>query len=251
MDRGKSLDLIVWAGEEDSLSYSLLAAGSRVKVKAHPLPVIQRPGVSVLGAEMSVAHPTAVAALEELVNQRPSGCVGIAVPPGLAALRVAALGDGLAKAVGWADSLAFAGRLPGAYGFLARVGGMVAALREQLGEQYLRVPALIDTRGPVAWAALAALTQLRVDGVASAPDAMTGAVAHRLGVEVARPEASGGSGPGIIFDDDGFAVSSGAESVAPVRVPSSLIELHTVAAQLRLFTSREPDLAAMREVLGS
>ncbi len=251
MDRGKPLDLIIWAGDEGTLSYKLLSAGTSVHVKAHPLPAIHRPGASALAAEMSVAHPAAVEALEELVNQRPDGCVGIAIPPGLAALRVAALGDGLAKAVGWADSLAFAGGLPGAYGFLARVGGMVAALREQLGEQYVSLPAYIDTRGPEAWAALAALTQLRVNGVASASDAMTGAVAHRLGVELARLPASGGSGPRITFDDDGFIVSSAGPSVTPVRIGSELIELHTVAAQLRLFTSREPDIDAMREVLGS
>lgn len=251
MDRGKPLDLIVWAGQDDTLSYRLLAAGTSVRVAAHPLSAIQRPGVSALAAEMSVAHPAAVKALEELVDQRPDGCVGIAVPPGLAALRVAALGDGLAKAVGWADSLAFAGGLPGAYGFLARVGGMVAALREQLGERYLHIVAQIDTRGPEAWAALAALTQLRVNGVSSAPDAMTGAVAHRLGVEVARTAASASSEPRIIFDDGGFTIGSSTPSAAPVRVPSELIELHTVAAQLRLFTSREPDLDAMREVLGS
>ena len=247
MDRGQPLGVILWAGEADTLSFRLLAAGASARVEACAL---ESPGASAPMAEMSIAHPAAVKALEELVDGRPNDCIGIAVPPGLAALRVAALGDGLAKAVGWADSLAFAGGLPGAYGFLARVGGMVAALREELGEQYVHVPALIEMRGPEAWAALAALTQLRVDGVACAPDALTGAVAHRLGVELARPSASSNAARRIIFDDDGFTLSSDSESVAPVRVGSKLIELHTVAAQLRLFTSREPDLDAMRKVVG-
>ncbi|MFT3942511.1 MAG: hypothetical protein QM705_01605 [Ancrocorticia sp.] len=245
MDRGEPLKHILWAGDEDTLTFRLLCAGTSAQVEACALPVTS----GAAAPEIAFPHPAAVKALEDLVAQRPAGCVGIAVPPGLAALRVASLGDGLAKAVGWADSLAFAGGMPGAYGFLARVGGMVAALRERLGERYLHVPAQIDTRGPVAWAALAALTQLRADGVACAPDALTGAVAHRLGVELARASTSNGSG--IIFDDDGFTVSFHDLSVQPVRVDNALIELHTVAAQLRLFTSREPDLAAMREVLGA
>ncbi len=249
MDRGQPLDLIIWVGEEDDLSCRLLAAGTPAKVAARTLAASHQ-GASLLGPEIAFAHPASVAALENLVAERPSSCVGIALPPGLAALRVAALGDGLAKAVGWSDSLAFAGGMPGAYGFLARVGGMVAALRERLGVHYLHIPALIEARGPEAWAALAALTQLRVDGVVCAPDALTGAVAHRLGVELARPSASGGSGPRIIFDDDGFSVRPANESVEPVHVDTALIELHTVAAQLRLFTSREPDLDAMRKVLG-
>ena len=187
MDRGQPLDLIIWAGEEDALSCRLLAAGTAARVEARPLAHRSQQGTVLSGPEVVFAHPAMVKALEDLVVERPSSCVGIAVPPGLAALRVAALGDGLAKAVGWSDSLAFAGGMPGAYGFLARVGGMVEALRERLGMRYLHMPALIEARGPQAWAALAALTQLRVYGVACAPDALTGAVAHRLGVELVRP----------------------------------------------------------------
>lgn len=101
MDRGQPLGVILWAGEADTLSFRLLAAGASARVEACAL---ESPGASAPMAEMSIAHPAAVKALEELVDGRPNDCIGIAVPPGLAALRVAALGDGLAKAVGWADS---------------------------------------------------------------------------------------------------------------------------------------------------
>lgn len=88
---------------------------------------------------------------------------------------------------------------------------------------------------------MAALTQLRCTALEVA-DPLSKAVAHRLGVELASVRD-----PGIIYSGSASVYSTS----GTVRVPSSLIALHTVAAQLRLFLSREPDLASMRQVIDS
>lgn len=90
-----------------------------------------------------------------------------------------------------------------------------------------------------------------MNGVASAPGAMTGAVAHRLGVELARLPASGGSWPSDHIRRRRIHRKFRRTFSYTGSIGSELIELYTVAAQLRLFTSREPDIDAMREVLGS
>ena len=251
MGRGESPGLILWTGSARALTYRLLETGSEVPVES-------------IGDIGEAASPQdQLSSLQALIARRPPECLGVALPPGLTALRGAAGADGLAKAVGWSDSLAFAGGLPGAFAFLAKVGGMVAAIRETTGERYCDLPARIETNGPVAWAALAALTQLRTSGVSAAPDAMTGAVAHRLGVELARSRPPGAElSPGdqagvagILFDSEGFHIDWSAAGDEPdggarsALVGADLVELHTVAAQVRLFTSREPNMEAMREVL--
>ena len=210
-----SSELIVWAGPDDALASQLLNAGT-------PATVISR-------------HVS----LPELLKERDETWCGVVVPPGLSALRVAESSAGLARSVGFADTLAFAGNLPGAFGFLARVSGMVQAIRQIVGTTYLSGVARLDTTGPVSWAALAALTQLRVDSIESRPDAMIGAVAHRLGVSVAPPTHD----PTLTFGEDGLIVGD-------VAVSGQLMELHTVAAQIRLLTSREPQIEAMMKVCG-
>lgn len=207
--------MIVWAGSESDLGYQLIAAGTPVAVQA------------VSGSPA------------EVLAGRQDSWLGVACPPGLGALRAAESSDGLARAVGFADTLAFAGGLPGAFGFLSRVGGMVQAIRQACGLQYLSGPARIDTTGPVAWAALAALTQLRAERIDSAPDAMTGAVAHRLGITVSPVMSSSD----ISFDGEGFTIGD-------VEVPGQQVELYTAGAQIRLLTSKEPDVAAMQKACG-
>ena len=282
MGQGESSGLIWWLGSLQDLTCRLLRAGSDADVV-------------ILDESFGAGQPVndQVARLQRLIDERPRECIGVALAPGLAALRVSAGADGLAKAVGWADSLAFAGGLPGAFAFLARVGGMVAAVREALGQSYCHRPAHIGSQGPEAWAALAALTQLRATGISAVPDAMTGAVAHRMGVELARiggvgagrtgvnnhaglgSSAGGGLADGggataggedaptpggtIRFDSSGFRIERGPAArdshendqaqCGSIHVGNDAIELHTVAAQLRLFTSREPDVAAMRGVV--
>ena len=292
MGQGESSGLIWWLGSLQDLTCRLLRAGSDADVV-------------ILDESFGAGQPVndQVARLQRLIDERPRECIGVALAPGLAALRVSAGADGLAKAVGWADSLAFAGGLPGAFAFLARVGGMVAAVREALGQSYCHRPAHIGSQGPEAWAALAALTQLRATGISAVPDAMTGAVAHRMGVELARiggvgagrtgvnnhaglgssaggglaggGGATGGNATGggvtaggenapmpggtIRFDSSGFRIERGPAArdshendqaqCGSIHVGNDAIELHTVAAQLRLFTSREPDVAAMRGVV--
>ena len=282
MGQGESSGLIWWLGSLQDLTCRLLRAGSDADVV-------------ILDESFGAGQPVndQVARLQRLIDERPRECIGVALAPGLAALRVSAGADGLAKAVGWADSLAFAGGLPGAFAFLARVGGMVAAVREALGQSYCHRPAHIESQGPEAWAALAALTQLRATGISAVPDAMTGAVAHRMGVELARiggvgagrtgvnnhaglgSSAGGGLADGggataggedaptpggtIRFDSSGFRIERGPAArdshendqaqCGSIHVGNDAIELHTVAAQLRLFTSREPDVAAMRGVV--
>ncbi len=277
MGQGESAGLIWWLGSPQDLTYRLLAAGSPTGVEA--LGGLSTP----ISSGTTAAPQEQLALLRELIAGRPGNCVGLVLPPGLAALRAAVGADGLAKAVGWADSLAFAGGLPGAFAFLARVGGMVAAIREAVGERYCEVPARIEMQGPEAWAALAALTQLRACGVSAFPDAMTGAVAHRLGVEMARykdvslgesaPEADrDGRVRGLRFDSTGFFLDLAEDAGEPdskgkapinessgcgttvgapgsLHVGNDLVELHTVAAQLRLFTSREPSMRTMRQAL--
>ena len=282
MGQGESSGLIWWLGSLQDLTCRLLRAGSDADVV-------------ILDESFGAGQPVndQVDRLQRLIDERPRECIGVALAPGLAALRVSAGADGLAKAVGWADSLAFAGGLPGAFAFLARVGGMVAAVREALGQSYCHRPAHIGSQGPEAWAALAALTQLRATGISAVPDAMTGAVAHRMGVELARiggvgagrtgannhvglgSSAGGGLAGGggataggedaptpggtIRFDSSGFRIERGPAArdshendqaqCGSIHVGNDAIELHTVAAQLRLFTSREPDVAAMRGVV--
>lgn len=246
--------MIWWVGSAQDLTSRMLSAGSQFEV------VNLDDSRLVRGSQVT----DQVAELQALIENRPVHCLGIALPPGLAGLRAAAGADGLARAVGWADCLAFAGGLPGGFAFLARVGGMVRAIREAVGEQYLPHTAQLDTRGPAAWAAMAALTELRVTGISAIPDAMTGAVAHRLGIELVRggdSETFGNSvshpkqalirhdasGFSFVLDEGSTDASTGRSR--PVKVDNELIELHTVAAQIRLFTSREPDLERMRREL--
>ncbi|MGO1591411.1 MAG: hypothetical protein ACTHW1_06335 [Ancrocorticia sp.] len=210
MDGRESSGLIIWAGSDTDLYFRLLSAGSPCAVVAADTP------------------------LPDLLAAREGDWRGIAVAPGMEGLRAAESSDGLARAVGFADTLAFAGNLPGAFGFLARVGGMVAAIREACGAPYLAGTARINATGPVAWAGLAALTQLRVERIESRPDALVGAVAHRLGVTVSAPRGEAR----VTFDGEGFAVDD-------IRVSGDRVELHTAAAQIRLLTSRAPDMGAM------
>ena len=81
--------MIVWAGSQEDLGYRLLAAGTTEHVIAKS---------GDLGEVLSLREPA---------------WSGVAVPPGTGALRLAENSDGLAKAVGFADTLAFAGGLPG------------------------------------------------------------------------------------------------------------------------------------------
>ncbi|MDO4887933.1 MAG: hypothetical protein Q3979_04400 [Actinomycetaceae bacterium] len=162
-----------------------------------------------------------------------------------AGLRRAELADGLARAVGYADCLAFAGGLPGAYGFCARVAGLVQAVREGVGQTYVASDAVIVGSGCEAWASLAAATQLRASSLALAtPDAVTSAVAHRLGVELAHPSGRTDDA-NLVFDAHGPAVR-----VGNVAIGRAAIALHTVATQVRLLTSKEPDIEAMRRACG-
>lgn len=115
---------------------------------------------------------------------------GICVDTGVreVAFRSAERNDGLAGAVGWCDTLAFAGGLPGAFGFCCRVGGLVQAIREQLGQMYVRIPAVIVGGGSEAAAAMAAFTQLKATALtlyAPKRDALVLAVSHRMGLDIA------------------------------------------------------------------
>ncbi|MDN6486388.1 MAG: hypothetical protein L0K34_02740 [Ancrocorticia sp.] len=207
--------MIVWAGSQEDLGYRLLAAGTTEHVIAKS---------GDLGEVLSLREPA---------------WSGVAVPPGTGALRLAENSDGLAKAVGFADTLAFAGGLPGAFGFLSRVAGMVEAVRQASGQEYLAGYARVNATGPEAWAALAALTQLRVERIESTPDALVGAVAHRLWITVTPPQHE----PTIEFDPTGFRWDG-------ARASNERVELYTAGAQIRLLTSREPDIEAMMAACG-
>lgn len=166
------------------------------------------------------------------------------------AMRAAELRDGLASAVGFADTLAFAGSLPGAYAFCARVGGVVAAFRESMGRDYALTDGAVIGSGPEAWAGLAALTQVRVSKLtvhAEPFDAVTPAVAHRLGIDILTADADSFATAPVIYSARELAVIL----KRPDRglVIDESVALHTVAAQVRLLTSKEPDMKAMRAVI--
>lgn len=181
--------------------------------------------------------------LGDVASQVVGVCVG--GPSRTRVASAAALNDGLAKAVGFSDTLATAG-VPGYFGFASRVYGLVEAVREVMGERYVGGEAAVLGSGPDAWAALAAFTQLRVDHLVAyvePRDALTQAVAHRLGLDLdARPVES----------------CTGADLVLDARMPSlnvhgvdcwDVVGLHTVAAQIKVLTSKQPNLNDLRNVL--
>lgn len=171
-------------------------------------------------------------------------CLGFATAPLAGTLRRADAGDGLATAVGCADCLAFAAGIPRAYAFCTRVGGIVAAVREASGRERLRGELAVLGSGPEAWAALAAFAQLKaaITAYVEPRDAVTGAVAHRMGLDLpTAPLAAWEEGSGAVYDSRSLRLRAGRTCVG-----RSSILLHTVAAQVRLLTSREPDMRAMR-----
>ena len=218
MAREESAELILFAGGLSAYNIDLLRAGSSARIE--PLS----------------------GSLNEAIGAHTPNTLGIVIAPedGVAAMKACHLSDGLARAVGSVDSIGFSRNLPGAYGFLALVGGIVEAVREAAGRRYIAGNAHIEAAGPLAWSALAALTQLRVTGIDAGGDPFSGAVAHRLGIELERINVAdlvvSGDERGLTLTCDSFAVE-------PAQVA-----LHTAAAQLRLFTSREPDVAEMRRV---
>ena len=169
-----------------------------------------------------------------------------------AAMQAAELRDGLASAVGFADTLAFAGPLPGAYAFCARVGGIVAAFREAAGKPRIMADGAVVGSGPEAWAGLAALTQLRVRRLVAHTepfDAATPAVAHRLGIELATADAAAFAGAPVVYSARELAAIVNDEERG--LIVNETVALHTAAAQIRLLTSKEPDLEAMRDAMRS
>ncbi len=130
-------------------------------------------------------------------------CLGFATAPLAGTLRRADAGDGLATAVGCADCLAFAAGIPRAYAFCTRVGGIVAAVREASGRERLRGELAVLGSGPEAWAALAAFAQLKaaITAYVEPRDAVTGAVAHRMGLDLpTAPLAAWEVGSWGVFD---------------------------------------------------
>lgn len=182
--------------------------------------------------------------IDDALTHRTPEVLGIIVPVVQAgeALRKVSLADGLAKAVGGADSIGFSRSLPGSFGFLAMTGGIVAAFRQRSHPRQrplTDLDARLDIRGPRAWAALAALVQLRISHVDGGGDPFISGVAHRLGIELHKVD-----NPDVIVSLDGVGVQNAADFVS-----WSDIDLWTAAAQVRLFTAKEPNLDAMREVL--
>ena len=71
---------------------------------------------------------------------------------------------------------------------------------------------------------------------------MTGAVAHRMGLDLpTAPLAAWEEGSGAVYNSRSLRLRAGRTCVG-----RSSILLHTVAAQVRLLTSREPDMRTMR-----
>ncbi len=208
--------LVLWVGSPEAPEYALLKAGAGER-----------------------GDVVAVDSLEDALHHRAMAGIATGIDDGVAVLRACHLADGLAKAVGCADTVAFSSAIPQPFGFCASVGGIVAAVREVTGMQYLDGSARIDARGPEAWCAVAGLTQLRLGPIDGNADPMTGAIAHRLGVELQRV-----ADPSVTFWG-----MSGETAITGIEVPTMLVKLHTVAAQLRVFYSVEPNEAAMRALI--
>ncbi|MCI1895824.1 MAG: hypothetical protein LKK54_02750 [Ancrocorticia sp.] len=213
------LTTIAWVGESDALERRLLEAGGGGRVQVVVLP-----------------------SFDEVARCRGLSAAVVPLNEGVPALQRAYLADGLAKAVGCADTLAYTEALPEAFGFLATVGALVAAVRETVGSEYMEGSARIAARGPGAWSALAALTQLRCAPIDGGADPMLGAIAHRLGVTLAPVR------------DPLVTVATAEHGIPEVQgkftVQADVVRLHTVAAQLRLACAREPDIGAMRAAIG-
>ena len=228
---------ILWVGQ-DSVHLRLLEASGAVRVEraASVEDACARRADALAGGETKHAW------------------AGIAVDAAhyAAAMQAAELRDGLAEAVGFADTLAFAGPLPGAYAFCARVGGIVAAFREATGSLCRSDDGAVVGSGPEAWAGLAALTQLRVRRLVAHTepfDAATPAVAHRLGIELATADAAAFTGASVVYSARELAAIVDDDEKG--LVVNETVALHTAAAQVRLLASKEPDLEAMRNAMRS
>ena len=228
---------ILWVGE-DSVHLRLLEASGAVRVER--------------AASVEEACARRADALAR--GKTEPAWAGIAVDAAhyAAAMQAAELRDGLAEAVGFADTLAFAGPLPGAYAFCARVGGIVAAFREATGSLCRSDDGAVVGSGPEAWAGLAALTQLRVRRLVAHTepfDATTPAVAHRLGIELATADAAAFTGAPVVYSARELAAIVDDDEKG--LVVNETVALHTAAAQVRLLASKEPDLEAMRNAMRS
>lgn len=228
---------ILWVGE-DSVHPRLLEASGAVRVER----------------AASVEEACARRADALVRGKTEPAWAGIAVDAAhyAAAMQAAELRDGLAEAVGFADTLAFAGPLPGAYAFCARVGGIVAAFREATGSLCRSDDGAVVGSGPEAWAGLAALTQLRVRRLVAHTepfDAATPAVAHRLGIELATADAAAFTGAPVVYSARELAAIVNDDEKG--LVVNETVALHTAAAQVRLLASKEPDLEAMRNAMRS
>ncbi|EEZ77983.1 hypothetical protein HMPREF0972_01171 [Actinomyces sp. oral taxon 848 str. F0332] len=228
---------ILWVGE-DSVHLRLLEASGAVRVER--------------AASVEEACARRADALAR--GKTEPAWAGIAVDAAhyAAAMQAAELRDGLAEAVGFADTLAFAGPLPGAYAFCARVGGIVAAFREATGSLCRSDDGAVVGSGPEAWAGLAALTQLRVRRLVAHTepfDAATPAVAHRLGIELATADAAAFTGVPMVYSARELAAIVNDDEKG--LVVNETVALHTAAAQVRLLASKEPDLETMRNAMRS
>lgn len=228
---------ILWVGQ-DSVHLRLLEASGAVRVER--------------AASVEDACARRADALAGGETKRAWAGIAVDAAHYAAAMQAAELRDGLAEAVGFADTLAFAGPLPGAYAFCARVGGIVAAFREATGSLCRSDDGAVVGSGPEAWAGLAALTQLRVRRLVAHTepfDAATPAVAHRLGIELATADAAAFTGAPVVYSARELAAIVDDDEKG--LVVNETVALHTAAAQVRLLASKEPDLETMRNVMRS
>lgn len=228
---------ILWVGQ-DSVHLRLLEASGAVRVER--------------AASVEDACARRADALAGGETKRAWAGIAVDAAHYAAAMQAAELRDGLAEAVGFADTLAFAGPLPGAYAFCARVGGIVAAFREATGSLCRSDDGAVVGSGPEAWAGLAALTQLRVRRLVAHTepfDAATPAVAHRLGIELATADAAAFTGAPVVYSARELAAIVDDDEKG--LVVNETVALHTAAAQVRLLASKEPDLEAMRNAMRS
>ena len=228
---------ILWVGQ-DSVHLRLLEASGAVRVER--------------AASVEDACARRADALAGGETKRAWAGIAVDAAHYAAAMQAAELRDGLAEAVGFADTLAFAGPLPGAYAFCARVGGIVAAFREATGSLCRSDGGAVVGSGPEAWAGLAALTQLRVRRLVAHTepfDAATPAVAHRLGIELATADAAAFTGVPMVYSARELAAIVNDDEKG--LVVNETVALHTAAAQVRLLASKEPDLETMRSVMRS
>lgn len=228
---------ILWVGQ-DSVHLRLLEASGAVRVER--------------AASVEDACARRADALAGGETKRAWAGIAVDAAHYAAAMQAAELRDGLAEAVGFADTLAFAGPLPGAYAFCARVGGIVAAFREATGSLCRSDDGAVVGSGPEAWAGLAALTQLRVRRLVAHTepfDAATPAVAHRLGIELATADAAAFTGVPMVYSARELAAIVDDDEKG--LVVNETVALHTAAAQVRLLASKEPDLEAMRNAMRS